>query len=619
MPQTIKASDGTELDAGIVNLSKAIRARESKGDYNAVGDAGTSKGAYQFNGSNFENWAKEASLDPNDFSPVNQDKVAYYKIKSFKDKGYSPEQVAAAWNAGEGKIKNDAWKKNVGTTTINGKEIGYDTPGYVTAVMQEFQRAKGNTGGFNATPFSNPAGGSTASPGQVNFSGVQTPAQPHTDFLGQVGDDISKRSTEAGAAGSKALTGVGNLLQGNVAQGGQDIFNGALQTAGALGGLVGDVTTTALEHTPVVGTAVKGIENLIGQGVGALAKTEAGQSVIKSVSEWAAKHPELSADIGAGFNIVTAIPILKGLGAVKNVAMDATAQALKGIAEKGVAKDLTSVISRTRPGATYISRNPKVIQTLVDERALPDIENGKFTTSVAKQRIEQSINKIEENELQPLLENGNSPAVRSRMPFDQIVKDAEATATELQEDFAPIKKELELVRKRFGDYPTIAQINEAKRIVSRKISEASYNSPDASAMKVARSVLQKGVEDGAKALNLPNVAEINQRMSNLIRADKALGYIEGKAVRMGTAGGLIQDVATAGGEMVGNASGIPIAGALLGRESGGFVGKKLAGIKTGLLNRTGKNAIRTPIKQSGIKAAKGLLSAEVQNSTATDR
>ena len=47
-------------------------------------------------------------------TPKNQDELAYRQIKEWKDKGYTPSQIAAAWNAGEGSIAGDAWKSRVG-------------------------------------------------------------------------------------------------------------------------------------------------------------------------------------------------------------------------------------------------------------------------------------------------------------------------------------------------------------------------------------------------------------------------------------------------------------------------------------------------------------------------
>ena len=98
-----------QLDPKIVKVLRAIRTIESDGDYNAIGDNGTSAGAFQWNNgktklaagqvpANFQRDAREVGGDINDFSKANQNKVAYYKIKKLKDEGKTPEEIAALWN-----------------------------------------------------------------------------------------------------------------------------------------------------------------------------------------------------------------------------------------------------------------------------------------------------------------------------------------------------------------------------------------------------------------------------------------------------------------------------------------------------------------------------------------
>lgn len=103
-------ADGTILDPKVLKVTRAIRQIESGGDYNNyTGDGGTSAGAYQWNNGkvkltpgqvpqNFKRDAQSVGLDPNDFSPANQNKVAYMKVKSWKDQGRDPEEIAALWN-----------------------------------------------------------------------------------------------------------------------------------------------------------------------------------------------------------------------------------------------------------------------------------------------------------------------------------------------------------------------------------------------------------------------------------------------------------------------------------------------------------------------------------------
>lgn len=162
--------DNQPVDKQALALTHAIALQESgsggKPDYTASGDAGTSKGAYQWQPGNFESAAKTAGLDPTDFSPENQDKVAYSEVKAYKDKGYDPGQIASLWNSGS----PNNWQNHSGTTTINGKKISYDTPAYVKGVQKYYSQITGSspstdsslTQDTNITPASSsptPAGG----------------------------------------------------------------------------------------------------------------------------------------------------------------------------------------------------------------------------------------------------------------------------------------------------------------------------------------------------------------------------------------------------------------------------------------------------------------------------
>lgn len=146
------------LDAGAVNLARSIRHQEG-GDYNNYsGDNGTSAGAYQWNNSvngksvplkkgqipsNFQLDASAAGLNPNDFSPHNQDMVAYSKIKKLKDEGNNVLDIAAIWNGGD---KNRQNPNYVTPSGLPSQKIGaYDVPTYAKEVNQYYQNLKSET------------------------------------------------------------------------------------------------------------------------------------------------------------------------------------------------------------------------------------------------------------------------------------------------------------------------------------------------------------------------------------------------------------------------------------------------------------------------------------------
>ena len=133
-----------KIDQDALNLTKAMRQVESGGDPNAVGDKGTSTGAYQWQKGNYEAMAKKFGIDPTDRSLPTQNKVAYMQVKEWKDKGATPDQIAAAWNMGERTIGNDMWKTHKGFNEKLG--IEYDTPAHVAKVKSEYLKLKGVQG-----------------------------------------------------------------------------------------------------------------------------------------------------------------------------------------------------------------------------------------------------------------------------------------------------------------------------------------------------------------------------------------------------------------------------------------------------------------------------------------
>jgi len=131
------------LDPDAVNLARAIRKQESGANYNISGDGGRSAGAYQWNNGNepvapgqipenFRRHAQEAGLNPDDFSPYNQDMVAYHAIKRDKDAGLNVVQIAAKWNGGD---PNRYDPNYITPSGLPSQKPGvYDVPAYANSV-----------------------------------------------------------------------------------------------------------------------------------------------------------------------------------------------------------------------------------------------------------------------------------------------------------------------------------------------------------------------------------------------------------------------------------------------------------------------------------------------------
>lgn len=178
-PQTF--SDGTPVDLGVLNLTKAIRQTESGGNYAARGASGEF-GAYQWMPGNFQADAAAAGIkNPNPNDPATQNKVAYFKLLSLKQQGLSPQQIASVWNAGIGEPDAYTGKFSNGKPSVglNPKGIHMDVPGYVSKVISAAQQyAKGTiptAGGTASTAIG--VGDQESKPGFVQ-SMIQGAANP---------------------------------------------------------------------------------------------------------------------------------------------------------------------------------------------------------------------------------------------------------------------------------------------------------------------------------------------------------------------------------------------------------------------------------------------------------
>ncbi len=213
-----------QLDPSIIALTKAIGHQESGGDYNKVGDNGHSVGAYQWNNptpvakgqipKNFASYATEVSADPNDFSPTNQDRVAYKTVEKWGKSGLTPAQIASKWNSGS----PDTYKTaKPGYNAEQG--VNYDVKSYVDNVAKYYDQYKGST-----TTHSTPTVKDTVvgEPGNT---------QPHSGFLGtNPNDSTYGKIIDNGI--TRGVEKLGNILTfGGAGQLGNEV-GGALNAAG---------------------------------------------------------------------------------------------------------------------------------------------------------------------------------------------------------------------------------------------------------------------------------------------------------------------------------------------------------------------------------------------------
>lgn len=299
-------------DPSVIALSKAIFQHESGGDFNAVGDAGTSHGAGQWQPATWKAQAKTILGDENaPMTPENQKAVIQGSIAIDKANGLNPAQIAAKWNSGS----PDGWENKIGKTTINGQQISYNVPAYVKSVTDLYQQYKNGS-----------------APATTGTSQVQPTQQPQQSFGQEVGSQLSNRLGQANSALNDTVTGKINPL------------SGIIRGAGALGGVVGDVTGDALGAiTPDF--IKKPLEGLAQKAGGAIANSSLGQSAIQGAQGFEQDHPEIAGDISAGADALNLIPAFKGAGIAKDIIGAGVGKALGKDALSSIVDDVTPTLT----------------------------------------------------------------------------------------------------------------------------------------------------------------------------------------------------------------------------------------------------------------------------------
>lgn len=216
----VTLQDGTQLDGKVVKVMRAIRSIESQGNPNAVGDNGTSTGLYQWNNgktpvapggipANFQSDARAHGLDPNDFSPANQNKVMYKKTKAQKDAGLLPDEIAA--------LHNGASKDSDGRYTYNNPDYGVK---FNTALREQGvnQQAQPVVSQSPPQPTSNPftaestIGANPTQPWSFNQAAVDNINQQGIKPLAGIAEGATNLPTSVGGGFQNALRAGGREL-----------------------------------------------------------------------------------------------------------------------------------------------------------------------------------------------------------------------------------------------------------------------------------------------------------------------------------------------------------------------------------------------------------------------
>jgi hypothetical protein len=553
------------VDQQALTLTHAIALAESSKDgktpnYNAVGDNGTSVGAYQWNGAGkFATDAKNAGLDPTDMSPENQDKVAYAAVKKMKDAGLQPAEIASEWNSGS----PDNYQNHSGTTIINGKTISYDTPAYVQKVKKYYQQLSSQSTQQNGyvTPPSdtsssdNSTDSSDTSGDNIvveNDNGLGDTAKSIGKGILSVGNflfpvvkdvvnDVQGKSTKSflQQAGDTALSALpfipglgeaGDAVEGavDVGKGADAAAQGAKATPGILEGLLGKTGATVAKDAAV------------GYGTGVASNLSQGQGLGQSFAPNSTNI--LSTIIGAGTPLV-----LKGAGKAL--------QSISGI-DPTVANELTKMGTEANPeDKTLMEQYNKAAQVHATDVRTPSVEN------VAASNLDTAAKKITENTKAAGAIVGAAKKAASTLPLQNASTIADDFAQKVEDQFGlhltsdeagnvtakPISGSLrninpndvsriEAVATQINKLGTNATVGNASDIIANIDDDLNFNKnaygQSVSPVDGVLSKLRGTVNDAVRS-SAPDLASANDKFAGLKNLQEDVRQIAGNKLQRG--------------------------------------------------------------------------------------
>lgn len=197
------------IDPQVKNLVSAIGQAEtgdsSEQAYSKPGPSGE-YGRYQFLPSTWKLWAQEILKNPNaPMSIENQNRVAYQKVKQWKQAGLNPAQIASKWNSNDPEAYNGTFTTGpmAGKPSIGKNSLGvhYDVPSYAMKVSNNYNQLKASQD--NSTDFSDITSNNSTSQPDTGLSGFAT------GFAKSGLSTIKELGNIGGAIGQKTLGAFG--------------------------------------------------------------------------------------------------------------------------------------------------------------------------------------------------------------------------------------------------------------------------------------------------------------------------------------------------------------------------------------------------------------------------
>lgn len=393
------------LDPDALRLAKAIRQVET-GNRPVKGASGELASRYQFMPGTWKAAAKEILGDENaELSLENENKVAYTRIKKWKDQGMSPAQIAAMWNSG-----TPTWEGKVG---VNKAGVKYDVPGYVNKVGGEYKKLKATEPPPPAQQVTQPKNGGILGAVGGFLKGVAKGAGSTIAGAEKLGGKIIEAPIRALGGKPPELKGVFQQFK----EKGTFTPEGTAQKVGFGAEQIAEYLLPGLAPTK----AIK-----VGAGASKLAKVGAATARLGVTAAETAGRSAIQKGTTEDFgkDLTTSAAVIGGLGAA-------------GLAAKGVGKLLVGTLGKTTgAGSKAVSKaaESKAVMSYARQASRGEAEASKI--------LEGALNIAKSGKKARVLQRGNeylkslNRLKAEKVDYGEILQGAKMKAIELFDEFS---------------------------------------------------------------------------------------------------------------------------------------------------------------------------------------
>lgn len=578
-PQTSTGS----LDPQAVNLAKAIRQTETGGNANAVGKSGE-YGAYQFTQPTWDNLSKQAGVNVplKQANLEQQNQVAYYAIKKWKDAGYNPGQIASMWNAGGGEPDAYTGKFSNGQPSVGVNKYGvhYDVPAYAKSVMAAYNTFKG--------------GGNVSQPDAQNPSSTanQTPTEQPQPLANRIANVLG-------------FGGTVNTLADYIAKAQHPELSQYIETptAGQTAGAALQLGSLAFPYGRVAGLGAKALGGILPEAaarIGGSALAGAAGGYTQDVAQGLLDKKSAADTLTPGTGTVIGGALGGTTGALGEYLSPANRQQK---AVSSIQKNIEDVLNGTKSGRQWLAAEKAAgndpVGDMVKAGFVPDVQDGKLTIQGLHEGDRAAIvTKLSNLRSAALDATGQSASTESLFqaaanPQDAAILERMKATGDMPKMKAEVARIVSQLRNEYGDSLSMGNLETIKEVnaqLSRKMATADPALSDA--RKQISLAAQKLIEQRAEASGLPGVAELNQEIKKYhVTMPATFEKLEGATIRGGRLGNILKQH-TAG--VIGGVAGTTLGGGAASTIVGALTAEKAMAILNKII---GDNSISTPMKE----------------------